>query len=288
MARIRKLESVWHCRISSSILNWRSKILKRYGLPEWHWWTSRHTPTIFFGMYHIGDYLRFWWHQSSKVVFWCGSDILSLEKTYYWKGIISGLKAEHVCENYVEQQKLREMGIEARVQQICLSDFPDISHVRLTGTHVYISIHPGREREYGLETVEVIASKFPDIKFHVYGKTRPFHEIWSDGFGRTYNLQYATNPNVIYHGWVSESRFNVEIRAYDACLRLNKFDGFGDILAKSCLLGQWPISAIAYPHVSHAPGLKSLYGALYSLRDKKEPNYAGREYWLQELSKDLI
>lgn len=173
----------------------------------------------------------------------------------------------------MEQQKLREMGIEARVQQICLSTpYPGISYKWRDKTHVYTTLRKGNEEAYGLSKLIRCAAELPWIKFHVFG-----------GYD-----WYPATDNVCIHGEVSDTEFNGSIKNYHACLRLNEFDGFGDALAKSCLMGQWPISAIAYPHVTHAPNIKTLVSALQALKDKKEPNHEGRKYWLKELSKPLV
>ena len=271
MARKRKLAEVWHHRVSSSISNWRNKIEKRYGLPTVNWPIFENT--LFFGLYHPLDYLRFLLCRGKRKVFWAGSDILALEKTTYWKRIIARINAEHICENYVEQQKLREMGIKARVQPICLSTpYPELSYRWTEDAHVYLTMRKGSEDAYGRGIIVKIASKFPNITFHLYGCY----------------CMVGKNKNIIWHGIVSEEEFNKDIKNYHACIRLNKHDGFGDALAKSCLMGQWPISAIAYPYTSHAPNLKTLIGALEDLKDKKTPNCEGRAYWLRELSKDLV
>lgn len=52
-------------------------------------------------------------------------------------------------------------------------------------------------------------------------------------------------------------------------------------------MGQWPISVISYPHITHAPGTKALIGALEELKNKKKPNIEGREYWLKELNEKI-
>ena len=270
MAGKSQLAVTWHCYISSSIVNWREKILKRYGLPEVRYPFRQNT--LFFGLYHWVDWLKFALCQGKRKVFWCGSDILALEKTYYWKHVIAKLKSEHICENYVEQQKLREVGIEARVQQICLSTpYPELSYKYKRNSDVYICVTQNRESEYGLTTLITVAKLVSEITFHVFGVLRPWQQ-----------------PNVVYYGKVSERVFNQSIKNFHACLRLNEFDGFGDALAKSALMGQWPISAIAYPHITHAPGTEALIGALKELKNKKEPNYEGREYWLKELGKNLV
>ena len=106
--------------ISSSIANFREKLLKRMQLEEWSIFTL-FEPTIFFGLYHIGDYIRFLLHRGEKRVFWCGSDILNLQRSL-WKILIHKAKARHFCENEVEEVALLKLGIKA---EICPMIFDD-------------------------------------------------------------------------------------------------------------------------------------------------------------------
>lgn len=264
-----------HIYISSSIANFRDRIKKRYALTEvtnasiWHPWKSGNT-VVFFGMYHKHDYLRFLFCRSRRVVFWCGSDILALNG--FWNKLISGAKADHICENEVEQVVLLAKGINSDVQPMFFGDpeeFP-ISYKAKYNPNVFINAHHGRIDEYGINFVLEVASKVLDVTFHIYGISNP-----------------QTQKNVIYHGNISEIQFNKEIKNYQAALRLNEFDGFGDVLAKSVLLGQWPISVIKYPHITHAPDMESLIHALRKLKTKTKPNLRGREYWYNEFTKPL-
>ena len=227
---------------------------------------------------------------------------MALEKTHYWKHIIAKIKADHICENYVEKQKLYEMGIEARVQPIFLSSVPKLSYQHSENIHVYMTVREGSEKEYGLDTIEKISTNCPGILFHVFGvhgKTELI-EGYSKGlvafpgaveqfkWKAETHLSGISRNNIIYHGNMPEEVFNDKIKDYHACIRLNEHDGFGDALAKSALMGQWPISVIAYPYITHAPGTKALISALKDLKNKKVPNYEGASYWKEELSRDLV
>ena len=279
-------------RCSSSILNWKDKIEKRFELKEG--WGLGHT--IFFGCYHIGDYLRILLHRGKRTIFWCGSDLRDLS---WWKSlIIKHIKARHVVEtNQGEWVRLHNLGIDAEVLpqffgdpnefQLCFkpSDTP----------HVFMNCHQGRGKEYGLDIIELIAGQVPEITFHVYGVRKPFHEIWEErlmGFPTTYptgkfhNVEYATRSNIKYHGKVSEEQFNEEIKNYHAGLRLNKFDGNSDVVMKSVLLGQYPITYLQYPHIDcceTTETTKPLIRLLKELKQKKVANPAS-EYWRQRLS----
>jgi hypothetical protein len=105
-------------RVSSSISNFKEKIEKKYGYLPWRIFPKRGSKTIFFGMYHMGDYLRFIFTFGKKSVFWMGSDILNLTPLKAW--LVRN--AEHRCENYVEDEALLSRGIDAIVQPVFFGD----------------------------------------------------------------------------------------------------------------------------------------------------------------------
>ena len=218
-------------------------------------------------MYHIGDYWRFIWHRGEKVVFWCGGDILNLKSHKIWSKWIFKLKAKHLCENDVELLELANSNILATVAPMCFEPFDDIklSYKHSPTPHVYLCCHPGYKEFYGVNMIEGFSATIPEITFHIYGANGVSHH------------------NIIYHGQVSNKQFNEEIKNYQAGLRLNDFDGFGEILAKSILMGQWPISRIYYPFIDYAHDMTSLINHLKKLKYQKEPNIPGREYWSKKL-----
>ena len=207
---------------------------------------------------------------------WCGGDIIALNKSIFWKRIIRWVPSSHLCENYGEYKLLKKCGIKARVRPLFFDNpenFP-VSFMPSENPHVFITSHPGRENEYGLNTIYRISHFIPDITFHVYGIERPS------------NLQLEDyQENVVFHGKVPTEQFDEEIKNYQACLRLNSFDGFGDALAKSALMGQYPISAILYPFISYAKNEEFLIKHLEELKEKKEPNFVASRYWHKKLKK---
>jgi len=224
-------------------------------LPDWYWCLNE--ATIFFGMYHWFDYLRYRMHWGKKAIFWCGADILNIRPSWRFPNTI------HYCENTVEYEALRWRGIHADIRP-SLFDIPEaITHFTPTDhPHVYMNAHPGREVEYGVPMVKILASALPHITFHVYG------------------ISGDSTANLIYHGNVAPEAFKREIEGYQAALRLNEFDGFSEILARSALMGQYQYSIIPYPHMEPISGL-------WTLDQKLTPNYDGQRYWLTELSKPL-
>jgi hypothetical protein len=260
-----------HIAISSSISNFRTKLLKRYSDYKLWKFAGIFSPTIFFGLYHIGDYLRFVLHRGRRTVFWCGADILALKRSP-WQFIIPKFKAHHYCENEVEQDVLSWMGIEAEVHPMIFADPKDyeISFRPSFFPHVFMSLHHGREEEYGLYMLGLASVMVPEVTFHIYGDV----------------YQAPVGHNFVYHGKVSEAQFNDEIKGYHASIRLNTFDGFAETTAKSILLGQYPITSIPYPLIDQAPDEVTLIDKLKALTTKMRPN-PSRDYWYTHLCKRI-
>ena len=254
--------------VSSSIENFREKLQRKY--PDRYMWNAfvPFFPTIFFGAYHWVDYLRIWLHFGKRTIFWCGSDIMYLGLSPFGQWIIRGIKADHVCENAIEQVRLERMGIQARLHPMLFDHEAlklPISYKQSKKPDVFLTSHPDGE-SYGVGIVESIAQKVPGVTFHIFGI-----------YGRTHD-------NVIYHGLVSNERFNAQISQYQGALRLNDFDGFSESVAKSLIMGQYPISKIYYPHTTYIANNEQLIEALNDLKNKKKPNVEGRNYWLEKLS----
>lgn len=260
-------------RVSSSIANFREALFNYLKLPEWHWWRNRHDRVIFFGLYHWKDYVRFFWHRGPKKVFWCGSDILAIRKTWWFILIILGL-GQHYCENEVEQRYLKEAGIDAEIRPMFFDDpnnYP-VTFQPSPNPQVWISVRPGRELEYGIDIVRRIAYRTRSIQYHVYG--------WEPDQG-------AWPMNMLFHGEVSNEELNNDIRYYQSALRLNKFDGFAEVLAKSVLLGQYPITAfIEYGNgITFCRDEDHLVNRLNRLKTRTLPNSGGRHYWLKQFER---
>ena len=199
--------------ISGSIANWRDKLLGRTNLNEWHWLKTPHRRVIFFGCYTHSDYLRILWHRGQKVLFWCGSDVLGLQKRPFWRFLLKTQQIRHICENVVEQGVLTKMGISAEIHPMI---FDDPSKYRVSfrpskNPRVFGVYHKGKEKEYGV-------FKHPQID-------------WITG--------------------LPEKEFNETIKKYQGCVRLNKVDGLAESLAKSVLMGQYQWSIIPYKHMEN-------------------------------------
>lgn len=257
--------------ISSSVSNFNSKLKRKYY--DYSTWdlSKMFDDTIFFGVYHVGDYTRLLAHRGKRTIFWCGTDILNLEKTREWKKTIASIKAEHVCENEVEKDRLRTMGIHARIHPMFFdepSEFEPCFKPSKT-PHVFLTAHEPSKETYGIDVVENISTEVPKVTFHIYG------------------VEGKSQDNIEYHGVVSNTVFNKEIKDYQAALRLNVHDGFAETLGKSILCAQYPISVIKYPHIDYAPTLNAVITLLKNLKNKHESNLEARNYWYNVLSKPI-
>lgn len=245
-------------RVSSSISNWKDKILTRYGLKEASFLNDLFGPIIFFGCYNWRDYLRIVLHRGKRTIFWCGSDLRDLN--WCKRVIISLIKARHIVETkHGEASQLEMMGIEPEILPQFFSDPEDFQPCfRPSKTpHVFLNVHPDREKEYGLELIRKIAPFVPEVTFHIYGVS---------------DFLDLDDKNVVYHGRMPEERFNYEIKFMQAGLRLNHFDGNSEVVMKSILLGQYPITYLIYPDIPSYNNERELLALLVELKNKKAAN----------------
>ena len=268
---------LFRAAVSSTISNWKEKILKRYGVQEYIWWRDFRKPVVFFGLYRPKDYLKLFWHRGERTIVWCGSDIFYAGWLFK---LIQKIKARHICENHLQQAILRMAlrGIEPEIRYNFYGDpnkYP-VSFKPSKTPHVWLCSHShyGAEKQSGLNIIEDIAKKLPEFTFHIYG-------FWPTIY------QKMRNKNVIFHGNVSEEQMDEEIKNYQAGLRLHQFDGFSEIIAKSILCGQYPISTINYPFIDCAKSEAELIILLKALKGKQYPNHKAREFYLKEMERTL-
>ena len=254
-----------------------------WGVKKWHWWRNRNDTTVFCGMYDLRDYLALLWHNGKKYCWWAGSDIRNLQDEFLFndgklkwfsqrfqgfRGLLFKVldTAEHWVENEAEFWALKHMGIDS---QICPSFLGDVKKFQVcfepsNRPKVYTSVSGDKFDLYKWNEIVELADKYSEIEFHLYGNTKPFSYI-SEG------------NNVFVHGRVSKEQMNVEIKEMQGALRLLPLEGFSEIIAKSVLMGQWPISAIKYPFTLSVEELGTL-------KDKREPNLEGRKYYVEKLN----
>jgi len=258
----------YHC--SESVINFRDKIEKVWGLQKWEGIYDKDQDVLFFGLYIKWDFDAYWMHEGKKTVFWCGSDILNVQQDWEWQRRVRLFPdAKHYCENEVEQKELKEMGIEAEIVQSFLDDidaFP-VSFKPSQTPHIFMSGHPNREDEYGFNLAAKLAQTLPDFTFHLYG---------AGARGRV--------GNIIVHGQVPEKDFNEEIKNYHCAIRSNDHDGWSELPMKCILNGGYPITKIKYPMVANYETDEQLVKFLKELKDKKKPNLEARKFWIKRVN----
>lgn len=239
-------------------------------------YVSEEEPTVFFGLYGLNDFHALWRHKGKKWILWAGSDIRHFVNGYWLdeKGEIRfdpkpmaewiQKNCESYVENEIEQEELAKMGVYAKVVPSFLG-YPDeypVSYTYKERPSLYASVSGNDFSLYGWHLIEGIAPLFPGVDFHLYGNSIPWE---------------TNNKNVIVHGRVPAEEMNREIQTMQGGIRPVMFDGFSEILAKSLLWGQWPVSFIRYPHVIDLDEIGDLL-------EKKEPNTEGRAYYVKHLN----
>lgn len=232
-------------------------------------YTNQDDPAVFFGLYGFPDFYELWRHRGKKWILWAGSDIRHFINGY-WLEDGGSIKLDHYnlskwinknceswVENEIEQIALQEAGIKSQVCPSFMGNVKDYEISYEPNGKYYASVSGNDFKLYGWDKVEDMAEEHPDLEFHLYGNT----------------VHWPTkNKNVFVHGRVTKEKMNSEIKKMQGGLRLVKFDGFSEILAKSVLWGQWPVSLIKYSYIDQA----------LSKHDK--PNKEGREYYLKTLN----
>lgn len=266
---------MWQCKIANSLGGGFA------GTPNQVWGTGDYVnntdPTVFFGCYGLPDFYAIWRHKGRKAILWAGSDIRHLLNGYWLEdgGAIRlppkemakwlNKNCENYCENIVEWKALKGLGIDSTIIPSFLGNVNDyqVEYKWSDTPKVYASVSGDDFKLYKWDVIDLLAREHRGIEFHLYGNKTP----WATG-----------EKNVIVHGRVPQEVMNAEIKQMQAGLRLLDFDGFSEITAKSFLWGQWPITTIPYPHALTLSDLGSL-------KDKKEPNLEGRNYYLNTLNK---
>ncbi len=271
------MQKTWKCKIAPSLGGGFA------GTPESVWGVEeyegdREDPTVFFGLYGLPDFYTLWRHKGRKCILWCGSDIKHFLSGYWldeegWikidpKPLAMWIrnKCDSYVENKVEYDALLDLGIESKIVPSFLGDVNDydIEYISSEKPKVYTSVSGDNFELYGWDKIPELAMKYPNIEFHLYGNTLP------PPFGAT-----VMPHNIIVHGRVSQEQMDEETKQMQGALRLTEFDGFSEIIAKSLLWGQYPISLIEYPHTQRPEKIEF----------PAEPNIEGREWLLSVVNK---
>lgn len=252
-----------------------------YGEPVKH--PRDDKPTVFFGLYGFPDFYSLWRHKGRKAIFWAGSDITHFINGY-WLEPDGSIKMEPQrlaewinknCESYVENEleheELMVMGIESKIVPSFLGNVDDykIEYTHNERPQVYLSVSSDNFEMYGWTLIEEIADRC-NVDFHLYGNKGEW---------------VSKHHNVFVHGRVPQEVMNEQVKSMQCGLRTLEHDGFSEILCKSILWGQYPISYIGYPHIDSFKTKEELVQLLNNLVNKQGANIKAREYYLANLNK---
>jgi hypothetical protein len=232
---------MWQCRWSPTLGALESTHQEVWGTGDY---VNDTDPTCFFGVYGLPDFYTLWRHKGERHVLWAGSDITHLKNGYFLDdGKIRlhpkalGKWLNKYCTNWVENEveakALKKLGVKAKVTPSYLGN-TNLPISFKPGNKLYTSVSGDNFELYGWNLIPALALVHSDIEFHLYGNTVPYGEIL---------------PNIIDHGRVPIEQMIAETQDMQGALRLTEFDGFSEILARSILWGQYPVSLIKYPHM---------------------------------------
>lgn len=272
---------MWKCRTAPSLGALEGTEENAWGTPPYNPEKDLYEPTVFFGLYGFPDFFSVWRHKGQKAVLWAGSDIKHFVNGYWLDkegdirvnpkdlAIWLNWHCDNYVENEVEQVALREAGIESKLVPSFLGKIEDyeVEYRHSERPKVYVSSGNDRQIEYGFGIIEEIADRC-EVDFYLYGAD------WS-----------SSHKNVIVRGRIPKEEMNEEIKCMQSGLRLNEFDGFSEITAKSILWGQYPISRIPNIHIDSFTTKNELIDLLNNLKNKTEPNLKVREYYQGTLNK---
>lgn len=263
-------------RVAPSLGSLEEPFEVAWNIPLYNEKTDRDFPTVFVGMYGLKDFYTLLRHRDIKWILWCGTDILHFDNGYWIdskgeKRVDPQPFAKWIqkncysyVENVVEQKLLKKWGIKSKVIPSFIGNIHkfDVHYTQSDKPKLYSSVSNNEFEKYGWYRIQEIADYHPNVEFHLYGNTLPFPE----------------SHNVIVHGRVPKEQMNSEIQEMQGAIRLVEFDGFSEIIAKSLLMAQWPVSIIPYRYTLSIDQLH-----LYKELDL--PNIKGREYYQRKLNK---
>lgn len=275
------MQEKWKCRVAPSLGELEGKHQDVWGTEDYLGpYSDGNYPTVFFGVYGFPDFYTLWRHKGRKVILWAGSDIRHFIKGYFLDDegenrlppMFLAKWINDNCysfvENEVEKESLLKFGINStvipsfmgNVEEYKIEYNPDVYYPKL-----YTSVSGNDFKLYGWDKIYNLAINNPDIEFHLYGNTEPFPV--PEGI-----------KNIMVHGRVPKERMNEEIKYMQGALRLTEFDGFSEIVAKSLLWGQWPVSVINYPYTLSIDRIADI-------ARMTEPNTLGRQWLLENVNK---
>lgn len=223
-----------------------------WGVEPYNPETDKDKPCAFCGLYGLKDFMALNSHKGKKWIWWAGSDIRHFVKGYWIddKGKIRVNPkpfAEWIqknCESWVENKAeadlLKRYEIKAK---ICPSFLGDVSKFKpqkeIIKNSYYSSVSGNDFKLYGWDKINKIAKQNPQNTYYLYGNTIP----------------WKAPKNVIVKGRIDREVMNEEIKGMTGAIRMIEVEGCSEIIVKSVLWGQKPISLIKYPFLKSRESL---------------------------------
>ena len=246
------MQKWWYCRTAPSLgAGFAGDALSAWGTPPYEPEKHINENVCFFGLYGLPDFYTLWRHKGKKAILWAGSDIRHFINGYWLseKGDIRlsprplaewiQKNCESYVENGIEYDALVKWGIESKIIPSFLGNIDDFKPQEIDKELRYYSSVSGNDfKLYGWDKINQIAKQNPDTKYYLYGNTIP----------------WEAPQNVIMRGRISQKEMDNEIKSMTGAIRMTEFDGCSELIVKSVLWGQKPISMIYYPFlVSNDP-----------------------------------
>jgi len=251
---------VYYCE---SMKFFGEKMINKMQYKQYNPKTDIDKKVFFQGLYFEQDYKVFQEHKGEKTVFWNGSDVKRLLSSLSWMKIILSTKATHWCQSNWNLPLLEAIGVEVEHHPIYFGDLSkyEVCYKHSKKPHFFVTSHPGRGKAYGIDKILRVAPLVKDITFHIYG---------SEG---------KDLDNVKYHGRVEEKVMDKQIQKFQGAIKGGS-DGVSETLAKSIMMGQYPISYKEIDGVSYAPTDTDFIKQLNRVKRMKKPNLKLRDKYL--------
>ncbi len=244
----------WQCRYAPSLGG-----LEDTPNNVWHTkpYLDEFQPTIFMGLYGLPDFYSLWRHKGKKAILWCGSDI---------QHFLSGYWLDEHGQIKIEPQQMAEW-----INKNCESYVENgVEHEALQVLRIESKIVPSFLGKIDDYTLEYKHSYRPAVYLSVSGDN-------FEMYGWTLIEEIAPHCQVDFYLYGNKKPW---VSAHP-----NVFVKFSEILAKSILWGQHPISYISYPHIDSFKSKEELIDKLNNLKAKFDSNVVGRTYFREHLNK---
>ena len=214
-----------------------------------------------------------------KLIFhWVGTDVLKSTQAFNSGEYIEKYRSYpvHLCEVTWIQDELKQIGIEAEIQNFVSFNSYSETPVIPKNFSVLSYLHPKRETFYGIELLVECAERFPDIIFNLVG---------------TSGIERNTPSNMLFHGWVSNMKEMIEETG--VCVRLPEHDGLSSFVLESLSMGKNVIYSYDFDYCIPCENADELISVIGKLKNEFENgsyqvNRSAIDFIRREFSREKI